>query len=142
MRAPLTAADEAIAEIAPEVLEVLNGMYGDSIAFVARVLGGGDRVVVAEAVGVDARGLRLRIVDRYGARHVWIDFPEPVDDPDSSAPTCSTSSTTPGSARANPARRVPSASATGQRAARTFVDVGVGRATGAPAPRAGHPRRR
>ena len=82
---PLDAAatlDEAIAAAAPELLDLLNGSFSDSLLFVARILGCVDGAEAAEAVAIDGRGVDLRVIGADGRRDVRVDFVAPVADAD------------------------------------------------------------
>jgi NADPH-dependent ferric siderophore reductase len=76
-----TDADAAVAEVAPLVLAGLNAEYGDSVAFLARVLGGRPAPTAAEAVGLDRHGVDLAVTDAEGTHACRLAFAEPADDP-------------------------------------------------------------
>src|SRR5918994_7301788 len=76
-----TDAEAAVAEVTPLVLAGLNDEYGDSVAFLARVLGGRPAPTAAEAVGLDRHGVDLAVTDAEGTHACRLSFAEPADDP-------------------------------------------------------------
>lgn len=71
---------EQLAEVAPAVLDRLNGSFEDSLVFVARVLGGIDAAANARVTAIDVAGFTMVAVDPDGEHEVRLEFEHQIDD--------------------------------------------------------------
>src|SRR5262245_14979081 len=72
--------EESLRQAAPQVLETMNTDFDDSLLLVGRVLGRRPSAIAARAVGLDARGIDLLVVDGDGEHRARVDFATPVSD--------------------------------------------------------------
>jgi NADPH-dependent ferric siderophore reductase len=75
-----TTVAEQLEEIAPMVIERMNGSFEDSLVFVARVLGGIDDATSARVATIDIAGFALEVDDRAGTHAVRLEFDTELDD--------------------------------------------------------------